>query len=332
MRHPAHTIVIALTAFLIACSLGKSESHGKWELVRSDSVSDGVPILAIQFLDTNHGWAITPGELLKFSAQGNDWKPILSNDNADRAFYSLAFVNATKGVIVGAQKRADGFSPLILQTTDEGASWQERSLNVAPVKDIHTPHGLHGVSFCNGDVGWAVGDGLIVRTTDSGKTWETQRSGNAEERMFGIACTSPNRAWVVGSDGLLLRTTDAGKTWTRQAVDGKYGLVRIRFFGDDGWIFGGAAKESVVLRTRDGGSTWQSQTIETSEPLFDIYMNATNGWIVGSNGIILRTTNGGQSWEKQFSPTTNDLASVFFLSPREGWAGGAKRTLLRFSD
>jgi photosystem II stability/assembly factor-like uncharacterized protein len=332
MRHHAHTIVIALTAFLIACSLGKSESHGKWELVRSDSVSEGVPILAIQFVDKNHGWAITPGELLKFSSEGNDWKPILSNDNADRAFYSMTFVGAKKGVIVGAQKRGDGFTSLILQTTDDGVSWQERPVNVAPVKDIHIPHGLHGVSFCNGDVGWGVGDGLIVRTTDSGKTWETQRSGNAEERMFGIACTSPDRAWVVGSDGLLLRTIDGGKTWTHQEVDAKYSLVRIRFFGEDGWIFGGMARESIVLRTRDGGSTWQRQTIETSESLFDIYMNATNGWIVGSNGIILCTTNGGQSWEKQFSPTTNDLASVFFLSPREGWAGGAKRTLVHFSD
>lgn len=297
-----------------------------------DTLSDGVPILALHFSDKEHGWAIDPGEVLKLSNEGKNWIPILTDTVADRTFRSLSFTSSENGIVVGSQKRGDGYTALILQTNDGGLTWEERPTNVSPVKDIHVPHGLHGITFCNAEVGWAVGEGLILRTKDGGKTWDTQRSGNTEERLFGSACTGPERAWAVGPNGLLLRTTDAGRTWIRQKLDPKYTFVRVRFFGEDGWILGQAAGHGLLLRTMDGGSTWQPQAMETSESLFDIYMNGTHGWVVGSSGTIWHTVNGGQRWDKQQSPTTNDLACLFFLSPSEGWAGGAKRTLLHFHN
>jgi photosystem II stability/assembly factor-like uncharacterized protein len=332
MKHQAHILAILLFSGLALCSHGTSVSTGKWDLVSSDVVSDGVPILALHFHDKNDGFALTPSELAILADQGNKWTTILSNPNGDRAFYSLVFVKRNTGFIVGAQKRSDGFAPLILQTADGGTTWEDRYVDVPSVKNIHTPHSLNAITFCGGNIGWAVGDGLIVGTTDGGKTWNTQRNGNPNERLFGIGCASPQRAWAAGPDGLLLRTSDAGKTWSRQEIDPKYALVRVRFFGEDGWILGDVAGHGLLLRTNDGGSTWRPQAIDTSESLFDIYMNGKQGWVVGSNGTISRSTDRGQSWQKQQSPTTNDLACLFFLSPNEGWAGGAKRTLLRFRN
>jgi photosystem II stability/assembly factor-like uncharacterized protein len=326
-RCPFYVVVASLISLLaVACA------SGRWELLRADSLSDGVPILALYFSDKDHGWAVTPGELLKLAHSGSEWLPVLSNTGIERTFESLVFTSPANGVIVGSKHSSDGFTSLVLRTTDGGLTWEERPVNVSPVKDIHMPHGLHGLSFCNANVGWAVGNGLIIRTTDQGKTWDTQRSGNTEERLFGIACAGPERAWAVGPDGLLLRTIDAGKTWSRQEIDPKYSLVRIRFFGEDGWMLGEMAERGLLLHTSDGGSTWRPQAIETSESLLDIYMNGTQGWVVGSNGTISHTSNGGQSWEKQQAATTNDLACLFFLSPDEGWAGGAKRTLLHFRN
>lgn len=323
--------ILAALVSIAACT-NATWSNGKWESVRADSLSDGVPILALYFIDMDRGWALTPGELLKLSDRGNKWTTTLSNADGNRVFYALALVDAMTGFIVGAQKRNDGFAPLILQTTDAGSSWQERAINVPPVKDIHVPHGLHGISFCNANVGWAVGDGLIVRTADGGRTWDIKRSGNHDERLFGVACASSARAWVVGSNGLLLKTTDAGDTWTHQELNPRSALVRIRFFDQEGWILGGTAKENTVFRTLDGGATWQPQFIKTSDSLFDIYMNGAQGWIVGTNGAIFHTKDDGRTWERWNTPTTNDLTCLFFLSPHQGWAGGVKRTLLRFTD
>jgi photosystem II stability/assembly factor-like uncharacterized protein len=304
----------------------------KWELIRTDSLSDGVMIEALVFTDTNLGWALTPGELLRLSDKGTTWSTILSNPGTERTFYSLAFTSPSTGFIVGAQRKADAYTGLILRTTDSGNTWQESSLNLASVTDIHIPHGLHSISFCSPNVGWAVGSDLIVGTTDGGKSWEIQRSDNTKENLFNVACLSPERAWIVGAHGLILRTTDAGKTWTHQDSGTELNLMRVRFFGNDGWIVGGMPGNSLLLRSRDGGTTWQRAQINTSALLFDVYVNGTQGCIVGAEGTILHTNDGGESWQQQKSPTDNDLNSLFFLNPQQGWAGGAKRTLLRFSD
>src|SRR5436190_1353045 len=146
---------------------------------------------------------------------------------------------------------------------------------------------------------------------DQGKTWETQLSGNTSEPLFGVACDGPDRAWAVGPNGLLFRTMDGGKNWSRQQLDQKYSMVRVRFFGEDGWIVGEVVGRGLLLRTSDGGVTWKRQAVETFESLMDIYMNGLQGWVVGSNGTISHTSDGGRSWEKQQSPTTNDLGCLF---------------------
>jgi photosystem II stability/assembly factor-like uncharacterized protein len=81
-----------------------------------------------------------------------------------------------------------------------------------------------------------------------------------------------------------------------------------------------------------GGANWQSQPLVIAEPLFDIYVSGTSIWVAGANGAILRSRTGGQTWEREKSPTNNNLMSLFFLSPDQGWAGGDKMTLLRLSE
>jgi photosystem II stability/assembly factor-like uncharacterized protein len=172
-----------------------------------------------------------------------------------------------------------------------------------------------GVSFCNDRVGWAVGSGLILHTVNSGESWEIQRPYNKDETLFSIACLSPERAWVVGTDGLILQTKDGGKTWSQQDSGTKLNLVRVRFFGSDGWITGGMAGKGILLRTRNGGESWETAPLETSVPLLDIYVSGLQGWIVGAEGTILQSNDGGQAWQQQKSPTDNDLTSLFFLNP-----------------
>jgi len=315
----------AILLVAIACT------SGRWKLVRTDTLSDGVPILALYFNDKDHGWAITPGELLKLNNTG-EWVSVLSNNDLERSFESLVFTGARNGVIVGSKQSEAGFAALVLRTTDGGKTWEDRPVNVVPARDMRTPHSLHNVAFCDPGVGWAVGDGIIIKTMDQGETWETQLSGNNSERLFGIACAGPDRAWAVGPNGLLLQTINGGKNWSRQQINEKYLLAQVRFFGEEGWMVGEVEGRGLLLSTDDGGATWKRQAIEISETLMDIYMNGLQGWVVGSNGTIWHTSDGGRSWEKQESPTTNDLACLFFLSPDEGWAGGAKRTLLHFRN
>src|SRR5258708_15187511 len=61
-------------------------------------------------------------------------------------------------------------SPLIvLRTADAGASWTIQAQDVG--------HGLNGVAFLDGNIGFAVGEATILRTDDGGVTWTPQASG-----------------------------------------------------------------------------------------------------------------------------------------------------------
>jgi photosystem II stability/assembly factor-like uncharacterized protein len=71
---------------------------------------------------------------------------------------------------------------------------------------------LVGVSFTDANTGTAVGDsGTILRTTDGGTTWTTQRS-DPNQILFGVSFTDANTGtvvgWDVGDSGIILRTTD----------------------------------------------------------------------------------------------------------------------------
>ena len=95
---------------------------------------------------------------------------------------------------------------------------------------------------------------------------------------------------------------------------------------------GGLLENGVLLRTRDRGASWERIELNATAPLRDIYLSAKHGWIVGVGGTIFETTDGGQTWTQQSSPTEGDLACLFFLSSKRGWAGGEQKTVLSFSD
>ncbi len=303
-------------------------SVGSWQLLMTDAVSDGLAIADLSFIDAKHGWALTPAQLLETTDGGQTWTERLHGEG--KSFYSLKFVSPTTGWIVGTQKKGDAYGVLIIQTTDGGKTWQPQVVSVTSQRDAKVAPRLQSVSFCSSSVGWAVGSDVIVHTTNGGQTWETQRSGNKDEVLLGVECLSPERAWAVGENGVVLFTEDGGRSWSRRESGTQATLLRVRFFeGNNGWIVG---LQGTLLRTRDGGAKWERQQLGVSASLMDIYSNGSQGWIVGTEGTILHTKDGGQSWQKQESPTANDLVSLSFINIQQGWAGGDKRTLLRFTD
>lgn len=313
---------LVLLGLMVSLACGNS----RWRLVSSESHTHSPEFVSLFFADSDHGWGITPLQLLETSDGGKTWVERLGSDN--KSFYSMEFVSQSTGFVVGGQRKVGHPEALILRTDDSGKTWHEITLNL-PAADRNRT--IYSISFCNAQTGWAVGTDLVLRTTDSGQSWQVQRSNNGE-MLVGVTCLSIERAWIIGQDGLILQTRDGGKSWSRQTSGMTDNLTRVRSFGNDGWIVGGAAGKSVLLRTRDDGGSWERKELNAAEPLFDLYINGTQGWIVGGGGTILESSDGGQTWTRQEGPTNNDLTCLFFLSSRRGWAGGDKRTVLLLSQ
>lgn len=315
----------------LACRTSGNSSHTQpqWRVVSQDNAaSDAESIMSVSFTELNHGWILTLSRLLETSNGGQSWTTKLDTASPVRAFYSMVFTSPTTGVIVGTQQTKHTYAPLILLSTDSGKSWQERESGTGTEPGKATQ--LHGVSFCNPNVGWTVGSGIVLHTNDGGHTWEAGMTSNKGEVFLSVACISPENAYIVGQSGIILHTEDGGKNWHSQDSRTKDNLMRVRVFGKTGWIVGGQAGTGLLLRSNDRGTDWKRVSLDSSEALFDIHMEGLEGWIIGAAGTIFQTKDGGQTWNHQESPTASSLTSLFFLSPHEGWAGGDRLTLLRF--
>lgn len=320
-------LIVAIS--LHACNSGKLAT---WEVIRHEDMAHAAAIESIVFDINGEGWLLTWAELSKVNNNGRDWTPILTNEGGRRAFYGFAFTEPSSAFVVGTEQKKEGYTALILRTLDGGKTWQEVPTDVRPEPDRSKRPALHSISFCGDQTGWSVGENLILHTKDGGESWQTQRDNVTDGRLFSVACLSAQRAWAVGTGGLLLRTVDGGAAWTSQESHTKDDLMRIRFAGKSGWIVGGTNGRAVLLRTRDSGERWQPQQLNVSTGLFDIFILGSHGWISGEKGTILLSTDGGQSWLPQRTPTNENITSLFFVSPDQGWAGGDRLTLLRFSD
>lgn len=315
---------------MAVCGL-KTDVPRTWQVLTQDQGPDSLAFFAITFASPAHGWALTPSELLETTDGGKTWKKQLEAKEATRVFYSFALPGPTTAFIVGTQHKEEGYLPLVLRSDDGGSTWQESTVSVPPQPDIQDAPALHSVDFCDQQTGWAVGNNLIVHTVDSGRTWETKSWGKDEVGLLAVKCLSAESAWAVGRDGLILHTADGGRSWQHQDGGGRENLVRVRFFDDTGWVVGGQPGKGVLLRTHNGGETWDRVQID-AENLFDIYINGRQGWAVGAQGTMVFTADGGQTWEKHKSPTDNDLITAFFLDAHQGWVGGNRRTILKYSE
>ena len=194
---------------------------------------------------------------------------------------------------------------------------------------------LDGVQFADPSHGWVVGAGVILATTDSGRTWTTQYSGTAA--LDQVDFTDDEHGWAAGGD-TLLRTTDGGATWTALKEPCQGELNAIHFVSPTlGYAVaaasaapaGGAAFTSAVggslLRTTDGGVTWTDVTSAPANPQSACFASSADGYL-GTPGHIWRSTDGGQHWTLALtepglssSPDTADTPEIQCAGPSALW-------------
>lgn len=129
---------------------------------------------------------------------------------------------------------------------------------------IETPF-LFDVKFTDAQNGVIAGlGGVILQTSDGGKTWE-YRESESRMALFGIG-VGDQAVYAVGERGLHRQSTDGGLTWSRGIQDLQdefeiFGFMRDVVFGDSstGWIVG---NNGLILRSSDGGLTWASIDVQ----------------------------------------------------------------------
>lgn len=244
-------------------------------------------------------FALGDGYILRTTDGGTTWTTQYTDNNSGR----VTAVSCNGSTCVALQ----GFNQYsatgkILQTTDGGNNWSVSS----QFEEIHLPS-LFRVSCVDAESCTAVGNGIILRTTDSGVSWNEQFRGT--QNLLGVSFANPNTGTVVGAGGTILRTDDGGINWVEHSRGTRQALYGVSF--TEGGTGTAVGENGAVLRTTDGGAMWAEQASGTTQALNAVsFVDAETGTAVGANGTILRTIDGGASWLPQSSGTTRVLSGV----------------------
>lgn len=210
---------------------------------------------------------------------------------------------------------------------------------------------LQDVEFINAMNGWAVGsEGLILQTTDGGKTWMA-RIAEMERPVdfWNVYFRDENVGFITGTRGTILKTTNGGQTWepkmaineSRMDREGNPAILRRRL--TDAWMLDEqigfmVGENDTFIKTTDGGESWAGtgkrvavgNTRNNYERIH--FVSPTLGWIVGSFGTIMKTTDGGETWENQEAGVDNNLKGVDFVDENTGWISGQEGVVLHTQD
>jgi photosystem II stability/assembly factor-like uncharacterized protein len=251
-----------------------------WIQQNSNTSSD---LYTVYFLDDQNGWVGGfDGILLKTTNGGDNWVvDQLTTDNIS----GLTFLDQNIGLAVTG-KLVPYYYSYILKTTNGGASWQQKY-------ESFYGYDAYLDLFNIGNYGWAVGTGIISRTTNAGENWIDVYSPT-DQWLYDVFFFDNTTGWAVGGgtdSEIILKTANGGNSWQIQ-------------------------RESYQYQRLQGVC----------------FMDLQNGWAVGENGVILKTTNGGSIWTEFNSPTNNYLREIQFPSPTVGYIVGENGTILKFSD
>jgi photosystem II stability/assembly factor-like uncharacterized protein len=231
---------------------------------------------SVSFISLSTGIVVgNHGTILRTTNGGYKWDMIHQSSTLN--LYGIAMVNANIAIAVGENGK-------ILRSFSGGLTWD----SVQTGSYIT----LRSVGFYSDHQGYAVGDGIVLYTIDTGKNWKTVL--NPKTILNGISFNSIGLAQIVGNSGAFLK------------------------FGD----------EKRLLDTSI--SSVNLNSIHFAIKLNPL-VHSDTGFIVGDKGVILKSFDGGQNWATVVSSTTRNLRGVFLSSPHWGYAVGDNGTILRYN-
>lgn len=240
-------------------------------------------------MDSLQGWSLygmgfnTEGDAMTIGISGE----VFCKQIVDTAFHSTYQSYGNWFRDIAARKKSDGWVCV------GGQSWQSgRIVRVdgsGKIKIDSFQQELESVCFSDDSTIHAVGYGLVVRSTNGGKTWQIN---TLKDDFYQSACFPSSKiGYTVGLNGIIAKTEDAGSTWKKlrngDALTVSSQPFRAVFFTDilRGYIVG---DQGLMWLTKDGGDTWETVKDLPKVDFYDIFVRDTEGWIVGSEGKIIK--------------------------------------------
>jgi photosystem II stability/assembly factor-like uncharacterized protein len=183
-------------------------------------------------VDTETGWALTAGGLYATRDGGATWTAVALPAGIAPPV-AVAFRDPLDGCVL-ATDATDFFHALATsdggrtwadvpggQAAVQGCAWGDAGAGLVASADSNLgpkAPGPGGLVVVEGTDAWVPSQGAILRTANSGASWQaitwSQATGPQLAGAIALTFGSPEDGWLLTGDGHLLRTTDGGLTWS----------------------------------------------------------------------------------------------------------------------
>jgi len=284
----------------------------------------------LEFLNENTGYALAQdhrggmaaSSLFKTTDGGENWVNSGGTSSYEGAF---DFIDENTGFIA-----VRDFGLFIYKTTDGGENWTQQQTGY----DFEA----QAINYYNSNLGIVAGESTVLKTTDSGLTWEVIYSlTSGWNNKNDIEIVSENEFYITGDEEFgtfLIHTTDGGNTWENLSP-GNYGKgMDLVLFDSNKALL--ACENNAILISEDSLNTWSETTLNTNHPIQFRAMHFPTseiGYAVGDGPFetIIKTTDGGETWFTIESITTAGLNCVHFFDDMNGLVFGENGVELKTS-
>lgn len=301
-------INLFLVTALIVLGIAGQVSSQEWQNINFPSKAN---LTGVCFVHPDTGFVVTDyGEYGRTYDGGKSWG--MSQVTDGTPLEDVSFISGNLGFVCGR-----GAS--LYRTIDGGVNWENMTL-----KD--TMPWLFDVEILDSKTVVVAGathspanpyEGLLLRSTDGGKTFERQGIIGVGYKEFFFRPGQPLYLLTMGG---LSRSDDLGKSWkTSLTIDGKTGRS-LSFAGSTAVI---AGRLGMCSYSSDGGQTWRINDLDEDQIYVAVEMvDEKTGYIGGYPEVLLKTEDGGRTWSDE-APATNITVLDFCLIADRLYAVGS---------
>lgn len=150
-------------------------------------------------------------------------------------------------------------------------------------------HEIQEVLFVNDSTLYAVGYGIVLKSTDRGYNFEPYPKLKGDF-FRSVSFPTEEVGYIIGEYGTIFKTTDAGNNWEKLAtgntlLNEKNRLKKVYFISEsEGFIVGNAG---LFWTTTDGGHNWKKATNLPNSDHNCITVSNNKAYIGNQNGQII---------------------------------------------
>jgi len=206
-------------------------------------IADDDKVNGIDFINEDVGFAIVGKNVYKTSNGGLVWsKYNTTTQIAPGDLEDIEFIGNSRGFVCCNSGQGG-----LYQSIDGGFSW-----NRVVTENIHEIH------FVTDDIGYALAEYAVYKTTNSGDSWDTIL--NTENEIHSIHFPNPLTGYLVGRGNKFLKTTDTGVTWT-ELNSPTFSILDVEFYSTNtGYVVG---SNGSTYKTENGGQDWENISFVT---------------------------------------------------------------------